>query len=226
MPDLAKKIGNLRRRLGLTQTAFATLNGVDQSTVARWEAGAEPERDNLRKLAALDGKTLDEFFSDAAAASPHSEEDVQVIGHVQAGEWREAMEWPESDRYSLRLPRDKRYVGLSRMGLVVRGTSMNQVFVEGSILVCLNMFEVNRSPFIGEYVIVRRRQRDGHIEATVKQLQLDADGVPWLWPRSADPLYQQPLRLPEPAEGDDNEDVLMTGVVIASYRLEGPSGSN
>lgn len=41
MPDpiTPQSIIELRRRLGLNQTAFAVLLGVKQATVSRWEAG-------------------------------------------------------------------------------------------------------------------------------------------------------------------------------------------
>jgi len=58
---LMENIKTLRARTGLNQTLFGELHGVGQSTVARWEKGAEPEGPNLTSLAEMAGCTIKEL---------------------------------------------------------------------------------------------------------------------------------------------------------------------
>lgn len=45
-------ITHIRQLLGLTQSEFATLVRVHQSTVSRWEKGARPDFDQIRAIQA------------------------------------------------------------------------------------------------------------------------------------------------------------------------------
>jgi transcriptional regulator with XRE-family HTH domain len=55
-------ITNIRKRLGLTQAAFAQALEVDQSTVSRWEQDKlAPDLNDLRKIRALAKKSLENW---------------------------------------------------------------------------------------------------------------------------------------------------------------------
>ena len=222
MADLARKIRALRRQRGLTQKEFADQLGTDQSSVSRWESGSMPGFEHLVALAQMAGEEFNDFAFGGQDVYSHYREDVPVIGAVQAGQWVESIEWPADERFMISVPPDPRYPSLKRQGFLVRGTSINRVFPEGTILLCISSILAQRDPSPGEYVVVQKRGRDGLIEVTVKEFQLDDLGAPWLWPRSTDPAHQQPVQLPAPAEGDENDDIHIGGIVVASYRLEGP----
>lgn len=79
--EMREKIKALRKQLGVNQEGLADLVHVAQSTVSRWETrGSIPEPDHLVRLAALAGKTLDEFMADIeedeADAAPHQSDPV------------------------------------------------------------------------------------------------------------------------------------------------------
>lgn len=143
---------------------------------------------------------------------------VPVVGEIQAGRWVEHDGWPPDKHYALMLPVEERYAKLHPSGLVVRGTSMNRLYAEGTILICVEITLLERPPLPGEKVIVQRRDRNGQIEATVKELALAADGKLWLWPRSDDPAHQSPIPMPEEEDGEDS--VRVTALVVGSYRRE------
>lgn len=164
---------------------------------------------------------------------------VMVRGAVQAGVWREAIEWEGSDWYSISVPNDDRYPGVERFALEVRGDSMDRIYPEGTIIVCVRFADLARSPEPGERVICLRRSRTGEYEATVKEYDLDAQGRHVLWPRSSQPEYQTPIVLPGnhlPIGGyeklpdtvhagdfaDDGmpDDIWISALVTASVRLE------
>jgi SOS-response transcriptional repressor LexA len=146
---------------------------------------------------------------------------VRVIGAVQAGEWRGAVEWPADQQFEILVPVASIFTGMTLGALQVRGPSMNQVYPEGAYLVCADTislagFEVRT----GDKVIVQRRSVDDLCEVTVKEYRLDDQGRAWLWPRSDDPEFQQPWRVVPIDQDGDNDDIRITGLVIASYRSE------
>lgn len=130
-------------------------------------------------------------------------EPIYVRGAVQAGTWREALEWPRDDWYPIAIPPGDPHGELSRFGLSVRGPSMNAVYPDGATLICVRFSDLGRGPESGDRVICQRHNPNGMIEATVKEFVID-DGIAWLWPRSYHPEHQTPIRLPDlPARSDE-----------------------
>lgn len=146
---------------------------------------------------------------------------VPVVGAVQAGQWAEALEWPPSDRYEVIVPGDPAFAGFPVTAVEVRGPSMNRVYPEGTVLICVGAVYLADYAFnTGDRVVVHRRDRTGLLEATVKEYVLDDTSHAWLWPRSDDPNFQQPWRVPDGDPDDDSEDLRITALVIGSYRPE------
>lgn len=146
---------------------------------------------------------------------------IEVRGSVQAGVWRDAIEWPQADWYAITVPVDQAYAGMRRYGLLVEGESMNKIFPDGSIVVAINLSEVGRMPKTGEIVVaIRRSTRTGEFEATVKAVQVRDDGEIILWPQSTDPDHVQPIRVPVQVQEDHAgmPDVMIQALVVASYR--------
>jgi repressor LexA len=137
---------------------------------------------------------------------------VPVVGYVQAGEFREAIEFPLDDRYLVTVPTDPRYPGVRLFALEVRGQSMNRLYPSGSIVICARFFDLGRNPNSGEKVVCLRRNATG-MEATVKIYQYDEQRRHVLWPSSTEPEFQAPIVLPGPdltiAEAD------LPGTVLA-----------
>lgn len=146
---------------------------------------------------------------------------ASVVGAVQAGQWAEALEWPPSERYEVIVPGDPAFAGLPVTALEVRGPSMNRIYPAGTVLICVGAVYLSGYAFgTGDRVIVQRRDRTGLLEATVKEYVLDEGNHAWLWPRSDDPNFQQPWRVPDGDPEDDSEDLQITALVIGSYRPE------
>jgi SOS-response transcriptional repressor LexA len=138
---------------------------------------------------------------------------VQVVGAIQAGVWREGLEWPPDEQYAISVNIDPRYPIARYTGLEVRGTSMNKTYTEGTVLVCISAIEHRVEPKSGQNVIVRRRNRQGEFEHTVKELEILDNGDLLLWPRSDDPAYKKALGW-HPGDVEEQDDLLVTGIVI------------
>ena len=160
--------------------------------------------------------TLVLAYATGGALRPAKLGQVWVKGSVQAGAWREAVEWPQGDWRPAPLSPDVRYSKLEQFGLEVVGPSMNEEYPEGSVVICVNMLELGRDPNHGDHVICRRRSTEG-VEITIKEVRREADGSYWLWPRSRDPNFQQPWKLPQNAN-EANEDLTIIALVIGAYK--------
>ena len=220
--DLPSKIRQLRKRLGMNQAPFGKLLGVTQATVSRWEKsveGQEPTAENLVALAKLAKVSVDEFL-DAGPAPAGGRESIPVVGTVQAGQYREAVEWAPEDQYPISLPDSPNYPGLPRFGLEVRGPSMNRVYPEGTILVCVKVMDLNANPRVGQRVIAVHKDKHGLYEATVKELEVDHDGQYYLAPKSDSPAHRETIKIPEPGEFDMEENHHIWAVVITSILEE------
>lgn len=140
-----------------------------------------------------------------------------VKGEVAAGVWKEAWEVREDDWEVFTGRADVRTPLKARFGLRVAGDSMNEVYPPGTILECVH-FDGEAPVQSGKRVIVVRTKFDGTVEATVKELARDDEGVEWLVPRSSNPSFQA-FRGDQP-DSPDITRIEIVGIVVASIRPE------
>lgn len=136
---------------------------------------------------------------------------VPVLGIVQAGAWAEVVdadphptEWVVFD--------EPEYARTEAFALIVRGPSVDQVYPDGTRVICIPASSTGIQE--GDFVIVRRR-RGVFAETTLKQIQVGADGEVELWPRSSDPAFQEPIRISETRDPEESPEIL--AVVVARY---------
>lgn len=190
-------IDNLRKRMKAQKLDMKTLSlkaGLSETAVRDIFRGRSksPRTQTVEALAkALGCIAIDLLGSPDLPASPLVKP-IPVIGAVEAGAWKEALEWPETDWEYEPIPEDPRFLGLTRFGLAVRGRSMNEVYREGDIVICIPMIELNE-PLVSGRRYVIYRHKSGEIEATLKEYYEDMDGRNWLLPRSTDPAHKTPI---------------------------------
>ena len=201
------------KKPGKSQAGLARALKIDASGVSKMLAGK-------REIKAREVPIIERYLHNPA---PSPEPDftsakanaikVQVVGAIQAGVWRTGLEWPPDEQYAISVSIDPRYPIARYTGLEVRGTSMNKIYSDGTVLVCISAIEQRVEPKSGENVIVRRRNRHGEFEYTVKELEILDSGHRLLWPRSDDPAYTEALEW-HPGDVDEQDDLLVTGIVI------------
>lgn len=141
---------------------------------------------------------------------------VWVAGHVEAGAFRDAIEWDRSLWYQVDVPMPARFRGKAK-ALEIRGRSMDLVYPPGSVVVWVDVQDF-RVPRHGDRVVVYAyHEDDSKIEATVKELREDGTER-WLWPQSTDPSLQAPVNTIDP--GPDIQSIEIKGIVVGSYRAE------
>lgn len=208
-------IQSILSRKANTTTRIAAIAQVLGVNAIWLETGQGPMRPTLTQGAptpsgyhAVSGPTL--------VSSPAPLRAVRVAGHVQAGHWREALEWPPAEQWEVFVPISATYSTLPVTALEVRGPSMDELYPHGSLVICVKLLDLGRQPRSGERVVVHRSQPNGLVEASVKEYRIDRDGQPRLWPRSSHPDFQAPITLqPEPGET-----MVITHLVVGSYRSE------
>jgi len=214
---------DLRTRRKLSQERVAEEVGISVSYYSRLETG---ERNLSGKLV----KKLSSFFQcdpgelfvpdSSTELVAHPVQNVKVLGHVLAGDWREAVEWDPASQYFITIPMT-RSTARSAFALEVQGESMNREYKSGDILICVPVMEFRQELQNGVHVICEHFSSDGLVEATVKEFQRDADGTTWLWPRSFSPKHQQPIQIPwpQPDEHESDEIYRISAVVVGSFTL-------
>jgi SOS-response transcriptional repressor LexA len=227
------------KELGKTQAALGRLLGLSSASMTKMVSGD-------RRIAAREVPIVAQFLewpestllrmigeTDAAGITPNiapgemSVVKIKVIGAVEAGVFKDALEYPPDKQFYIDALPDDRYRGVVRRALQVRGPSMNMLYPDGSCVIVVSVLDLGEgwTPRSGMRVVVQRTTNEG-VEATIKELVFDDDGHPWLWPRSNHPEFQQPWRVPDYWDGngdfDEHSDNLrITALVIGSYRQEG-----
>lgn len=142
---------------------------------------------------------------------------LPVRGEAAAGKW---LEFDESDteRYPPILAIAGRYTVEEQFAYKVSGPSMDKARIfDGDFVICVPYWHVRAAPTPGDLVVVERR-RGPVFERTVKELQMAGDMFE-LWPRSSDPRFQTPIKVPKNHDllEEDGTTVEIVGLVIASY---------
>ncbi|HVJ53047.1 MAG TPA: S24 family peptidase [Aliidongia sp.] len=190
------------------------LNGGSQSLSQR----------SLEKLADAAGAAIGDLIG-AVPVREIETPGIKIIGLVQAGLWMPALDLESADLGHVEAPLARAFQGKA-FGLKVNGTSMNLIYPEGTVIICIKLWDFEGDIEPGMRLVVYRKGAHDMVEATVKELRIDKrDGSKWLWPCSDDPAFQNPIPLPARDGGDDGEfgeegEVVIHAVVISSTRPE------
>lgn len=168
---------------------------------------SSPTVETLTKLAGALGTTpewlafgVDDDIAKAQAATAALADapNLPVIGEVAAGRWLEVddhVDVPEFDPVPVRP--DQRWRVEDQYGLVVRGSSLNRIAIDGDILACVDAVAARYKPAEDDLVIVEMRRNAGLLrQRTAKRYMKQGTHVE-LWPDSDDPRWQKPIIIPQ-----------------------------
>lgn len=217
MTTIGQKIKQVRTAAGLTQVAFASAVGVDQSTVSRWERDRqEPDPDQLLALAQFSNEPMENFIQ-LIKDDGVGLRSIYVTGVCETNRWVRGVERPTKEWYRISIPPNGLPETVQPFGLEVNDTGADLEFPPGSIAICIAVADMPGRPEPGDWVVVRAQRDDSLVELTIREMRLDALGQRWLWPKSSDPRCQQPIALegtPDPA----GTRVEIHAVIIGSYK--------
>ncbi len=208
--SMGNRIKELRKSRGLSQLQLAEIVGTSNQHLGMLESGKRGLTTVwMERIAPALGVTPAELISDVA-----SFQGIEVIGSVEAGVLKEAIEWADGDRYTINVPLGDIYKLVKPFALEVRGPSMNKVFQDGSVVICASMYNLGEEPIDGKRYVVQRKIDSHSYEATVKTLRIDDDGNGWLWPESTDPNFQTPEKI----NGNEGDEITILARVIGFYQ--------
>lgn len=210
---------NTMREKGLTAYRWGKLAGIAPTTITRPLSDPNytftPKLVTLKRLADAAQVELPGILS-----APESMDIVRVrrsipvAGEVRAGSWSRIPDEPEIGEW---LPMEvPGYEGVELFAVKVVGRSMDQLYPDGTYVICAPPAETGIRE--DDCVVVRRTNADNLAETTLKQVTR-VNGEVCLVPRSTDPDHQTPIPLPsrdELAQGG----VEILGVVLVEYRKE------
>lgn len=226
--------------LDVTPSALAKKAGVAASTLTRFLSGnsinTNISTSSIAKISFAALAIFEEKFQ-AGTLPPIPEPDysdvepgpefqrlrvstLPVLGAVEAGVYRDAVEWPEEDRYLIQAPVAGAYGLGNAYALEVRGESMNKLYPNGSIVICVSFYSLDRFPISGERVVAYRKKDTLGVEATVKEFRIDPQGDAWLLPLSDHPDHQRAIYLGKIGSEREDEEVHIEALVVGSYRRE------
>lgn len=215
LAPLGRNKAGLAKKLGLAPARVTEIISGDRLVKV---AELEPLSDYLEMpmanvLTGL-GATSTKFI-DMSALVP-----VEVVGFVQAGLFREAIDLPHEDRFTVTI--DSIPGAKNMFGLQIRGDSMNREFKHGDVVICQSLYDYPGALENDLFVVVEQRRHE-LIEATVKQLAIQ-DGKYWLHPRSTNPAFSTAIQIPPPEQWgeDETNEIRVIGVVLRAIQNKLP----
>lgn len=168
------RVRDLRLKKGMTQDDLAERAGTTKATISKIERSTmKMSVDWMERLAKALGVSAVELIVDDAQRAP-SVRQIPVVGHIAAGNWREAIE----DPIGWTVAPD---AGRNAFALVPTGDSMNLVIPEGAYVVVDPDDAALRDGRL--YAVM-----NGDGETTVKMYRAEPAR---LVPRSSNPEHQE-----------------------------------
>lgn len=205
-----------RKHRSLTQEQLAAEIGTSGSKVSKLETGEQMMNENwlsqLSKALRVSPSDLLRRPTDPAPETAPTSSDlipapvmfhkIPILGEVAAGTWLEVDQIASSEEPKSWLPflPDPSLPLQHTYALIVRGTSLNRIAPEGSMLICVDLASGSEVQE-GNLVIVERSRSGDLLEVTAKRVRRKPDCYE-LWPESNDPKWQQPIVL----NGHDDHD--------------------
>lgn len=144
--------------------------------------------------------------------------ELPVRDRIQAGAWLAADDLNQTFR-TFPAARDGRYPGANQWISEVTGDSMNLLSIfDGDYVHCVDAADISYHPRHGDIVEVERLRNGGaERELTLKQIEMTSNGFV-LAPRSTNPRWQEPLRLADGMNADDEFEVRIRALVVTTMR--------
>lgn len=224
--EVYRRVMRRMEKLGLTEYSAAIRAGLSKDAIRNLRRTIEGADVNRRGDVAT--KTVEALApalkttpwwlmwgigAEEAGGDGESISMLPVLGKIQAGLWLDTSVFdPDAEQRSVAAMRDPRYPHARHYCLEVAGDSVDQVYPEGTIVVCIDFAESGLALKTGQMAHVERRRAGGQmIEITLKEVRLDKGHI-ILVPRSSNPAYK-PLKLNESEE--ESDEVIVRGIVVS-----------
>lgn len=204
---------------GKKAAPFALEIGRDKDFIADYLKGRKKsfKLEDAQRIAAGLRRPLESLTraSGSRKTAPEPAYGLEVVGKVSAGIYRDiTIEDQDYNRPRISFAKDLRWPHAKQYALEVEGDSMDELFPDGSTVVCVDFIGSGMSLKEGMPVHVERYMMGGQlVEATLKEVGRDSNGRLCLFPRSSNPVHK-PLVISADGDGE----VKVRGVVIGEWK--------
>ena len=216
---MRKWIADRIKEIGTSQTKVAKELGLTQSRVAEMVAGRRQLKSteivNFARALDIPEEHANTFFQTGELAvkgntSPIPVQQIRVEGTSQAGIFRDIslIEDDEHEREYVPGSIDPRCPHAHHYALNVAGDSMNNLFKDGSQVVCAAWGDLGIDVKQGHILHIERRRFASEIETTLKVYN-ERDGKRWLDPNSTNEKHKS-IEI----NGNEDTEIIIKGLVL------------
>ncbi|MCY1741187.1 LexA family transcriptional regulator [Ensifer sp. SL37] len=209
-----KRLAKAMEAAGIKPAPLASLIGRDKDYIRDYLKGRKEslKADDAQKIASALNVPLTELTE--GEDSGFAPVGMEVVGKVAAGRYRDiSVEDQETKKPRIAFARDMRFPHARQYALEVDGDSMNELFPNGSYVVCVNLIESGLELKNGMSVHVERSIMGGQlVETTLKEVHREGKNRLVLKPRSTNPSHE-PIYI----DGSESDEIAVRGVVIGKW---------
>lgn len=143
------------------------------------------------------------------------EQGLEVVGKVAAGIYKDISveDQDEHRKPRIAVARDLRFPSCKQYALEIEGDSMDELFANGSVVICVDFADSGLDFKNGMIAHVERHILGGQfVENTLKELRRPGNDGWHLFPRSTNPSHK-PILL----SGNETDEVFVKGIVIGKW---------
>ena len=227
--DVYRRVTRRMEKLGLTEYAASVKAGLSKDAIRNIRRASDGPGKNRRGDVAT--RTVEalapalkttpwwlmwgigpEDSSDPNADPSSAVSMLPLLGKIHAGLWLDTSIFDQDTYRTVPATIDPRYPHASHYCLEVVGDSVDQIYPEGTIVVCVDFAESGLKLKSGQLAHVERRRAGGQmIEITLKEIKLGSKGEVTLLPRSSNPVHK-PLHL---SDSDESDEIHVRGIVVS-----------
>lgn len=214
-------LSNRLKELGKKSRGLAQHLGVADSRITEIKKGLrEIQTDELAAIATYLEWPVDEVLHRIHGNLSGAGSVTSFLkGEVQAGHWMESAHWPEDEWERMALPIPEKFRALEPFWLRVTGDSMDEVYPDGTLILCIPCRLLDRELRSGERVVAERRDRNDPVEITVKEFRSEthADGTRrWLVAKSTRPEFAGAI----PLLKKETDEIHAVALVIGHFGMD------
>lgn len=212
------KLHDLLKQHKISGKELAQAIGATQQTVSKLVTGKiriSPEW--AQKIAPVFHMTPEALLFDQAGMVKLPPRLIPIRGETAAGRWFEHDELDQGRMPGVPLCPGP-FENNEQFAFRVVGASMDRKRIfDGDFVICVSYWEARSSLQSGDIVVVERRE-GAKIERTVKEIEINGQGYE-LWPRSSDPRWQTPIRVPHMNDphASDGLEIEVVGLVVGIH---------
>jgi SOS-response transcriptional repressor LexA len=213
---ISDRIDQLLRETGKSAASASREAGMSPDFIRdlKRKPKVKPGAESLTKLANVLNTTPEYLLYGKADASVLPVKGLPVVGVVEAGQFRDITLIDQDEEHrTVNVVKDGRYPQARQYALRVSGDSMDQMFADGSYVICVSFADTGLNPKSGMIVHVERRIAGTHlVETTLKEVEYRGRRC-FLLPRSTNTKHK-PIEI---HPDDEKTETVIQGLVIGAY---------